>query len=51
VETLVHYLEGDEIRVLRMLKRDYRDSSFLFVSQKGGPISPRTVRDIIARAG
>jgi integrase len=47
----VHYLAGDEIRLLRKLERDYPDSPFLFVSQKGGPLSPRTVRDIIARAG
>ncbi len=46
-----HYLEGDEIRMLRKLERDYPDSPFLFCSQKGGPLSPRTVRDIIARAG
>lgn len=47
----VHYLEGDEIRMLRKLQRDYPDSSYLFVSQKGGPLSIRTVHDIIARAG
>ena len=47
----VHFLEGDEIRMLRKLKRDYPDSPYLFTSQKGGPVSPRTVRDIIARAG
>jgi site-specific recombinase XerD len=39
------------MRLLRKLKRDYPDSPFLFVSQKGGPFSPCTVRDIIARAG
>ena len=47
----VHYLEGDEIRMLRKLERDYPESPFLFVSQKGGPLSARTVHDIIARAG
>jgi site-specific recombinase XerD len=46
-----HYLEGDEMRMLRKLALDYPDSPFLFCSQKGGPISPRAVRDIIARAG
>jgi site-specific recombinase XerD len=47
----VHFLEGDEVRMLRKLQRDYPDSPYLFVSQKGGPLSIRTVHDIIARAG
>jgi integrase len=47
----VHYLEGDEVRMLRKLQRDYPDSPYLFVSQKAGPLSIRTVHDNIARAG
>jgi len=47
----VHYLEGDELRALRKLKRDYPDSDFLFYTERGGPLSSRTVHNIVARAG
>jgi type 1 fimbriae regulatory protein FimB/type 1 fimbriae regulatory protein FimE len=47
----VHYLEGDEIRALRKLERDNPDSPFVFCSQRQGPLSPRTVHAIVARAG
>ncbi len=47
----VHYLEGEELRALRQLKRDHPDSAFVFVSQRQGPLSSRQVHTIIARAG
>ena len=47
----VHYLEGDELRALRQLRRDNRDSDFVFNSQRQGPLSTRQVHTIIARAG
>lgn len=47
----IHYLEGDEIRALRRLKREYSDSDFLFCSERQGPLTARTVHHIIARAG
>jgi len=47
----VHFLEGDELRWLRQLKRDFPDSDFVFASERGGPISDRQVRTIVARAG
>ena len=47
----VHYLEGDEIRSLRKLERDSLDSPFVFCSERQGPLSPRTVHAIVARAG
>jgi site-specific recombinase XerD len=46
----VHYLLGDEMRMLRALQRRYPDSPFIFCSQKGGPLSSRTVHDMISRA-
>lgn len=46
----VHFLEGDELRWLRQLKREFPDSDFLFCSERGGPISDRQVRTIVARA-
>ncbi len=47
----VHYLEGDEIRSLRKLKRDYPDSEFVFITERQGPLASRTIHTIIARAG
>lgn len=47
----VHFIEGDELRALRQLQRDYPDSPFLFVSERGGPLSARTVHAMVARAG
>jgi type 1 fimbriae regulatory protein FimB/type 1 fimbriae regulatory protein FimE len=47
----VHYIEADEMRALRKLQRDYPDSPFLFASERGGPLSSRTVHTIVARAG
>ncbi|MFA6213318.1 MAG: tyrosine-type recombinase/integrase [Candidatus Obscuribacterales bacterium] len=47
----VHYLEGDELRALRQLKRDYPESDFVFASQRQGPLSARSVHNIVAKAG
>ncbi len=47
----VHYLEGDELRALRQLRREHPDSDFIFNSQRQGPISTRQVHTIVARAG
>lgn len=50
-DSSVHVIEGDELRALRKLKRDYPDSQFLFVSERGGPLSTRAVHAIVSRAG
>jgi type 1 fimbriae regulatory protein FimE len=47
----VHYLEGEELRALRQLRREHLDSDFVFNSQRQGPLSSRQVHTIIARAG
>lgn len=47
----VHYIQGDEIRALRKLKRLYQDSDFLFTSERKAPLTGRTVHHIISRAG
>ena len=46
-----HPLRGIELRALRQIKRDYPDSSYVFVSERIAPLTARTVRHIIARAG
>ena len=50
-DSSIHYLEGDEVRSLRKLKRDYAESDFIFSSERQGPLTTRTVHHIIARAG
>jgi type 1 fimbriae regulatory protein FimE len=47
----VHFLEGDEIRALRKLRRDYQNSPFVFSSERRGPLSVNTIHKIVVRAG
>ena len=46
-----HPLRGPELRALRQLKREYPDSPYLFQTERQGPMTDRTARSIIARAG
>src|SRR5512135_273316 len=46
-----HPLRGPQLRALRQLQREYPKSPYVFVSERGAPLSPRSVRHIIARAG
>ena len=46
-----HYLEGDELRALRRLRREYPHSPFIFVTERGGPLTRSTVNKMIERAG
>jgi len=46
-----HYLDGGEMRRLRRLLRDSSASRFLFCSERGGPLSERTIHNIVKRAG
>jgi type 1 fimbriae regulatory protein FimE len=50
-EPAVHPLRGPELRALRQLRRHYRDTPYLFVSERGGPLTARAVRHIVLRAG
>jgi integrase len=50
-EPCVHPLRGLEIRALRKLKRDYPESPYVFVTERGGPLTTATVRKMVARAG
>ena len=47
----IHPLRSPEIRALRTLQRDYKDTSYVFVSERKAPLSTRSIRHIIARAG
>jgi integrase len=46
-----HYLEGDELRALRRLRREYAKSPFIFVTERGGPLTRSTVNKLVSRAG
>ena len=45
----VHPIKGDELRLLRKLDRDY-DSRFVFVSERGTPLSRSAIAAIVKRA-
>ena len=47
----VHPLRGPELRALRKLKRDYPDSPYIFITERGGPMTDSNVRKMIKRAG
>jgi integrase len=50
-DSATHPMSGRELRALRQLKRTYPESPFLFVTERGGPITESTVRKMVARAG
>ena len=47
----VHPIRGDEIRALRRLRRDNLTEAHVFVSERGGPISPIGFHHLIQRLG
>jgi type 1 fimbriae regulatory protein FimE len=47
----VHPLRGPELRALRQLRKDWPNSSYLFATERGGPMTSAGVRKIIARLG
>jgi len=46
-----HPLRGPELRKLRQLRREYPHSPYLFVSERGGPMTASNIRKMVARAG
>ena len=46
-----HPLRGVELRALRQLQRYYPETTHLFMSERQAPLTDRSVRHIIARAG
>ena len=46
-----HPLRGPQLRLLRELQRLYPDSPYVFVSERKAPLSPRSIREIVARVG
>ena len=46
-----HPLQGDEMRALKKLKRDYAPSPFVFNGNRHTPLSERTISHIVHQAG
>jgi type 1 fimbriae regulatory protein FimE len=46
-----HPLRGPQLRLLRELQRLYPNSPYVFVSERKAPLSPRSIRAIVARTG
>jgi integrase len=46
-----HPIEGDELRALRELRRQYPDSDFVFCSERGGPFTEDAYNRQIKRIG
>jgi integrase len=47
----VHTLKGDEIRALRRLQREQGASSHVFMTERGGPMTPKAFHALFARIG
>lgn len=47
----MHPLRGPELRALRRLRRDYPSTPYVFVTERGGPLTSTTARKLFARAG
>jgi type 1 fimbriae regulatory protein FimB/type 1 fimbriae regulatory protein FimE len=47
----VHPVRGPELRALRRLRRDYPAGPYVFVTERGGPMTDRNVHYMVARAG
>lgn len=46
-----HPLRGPELRALRRQRRAYPETPYVFVSERGGPLTASSVRKLVARAG
>jgi integrase len=46
-----HPLTGDELRALRKLKSHAPHAAYVFLTERGGPLTTSTVRKLTARAG
>ena len=46
-----HYFQGDEMRALRRLRREQTRNPFIFMTERGGPLTRSTVNKLIERAG
>jgi type 1 fimbriae regulatory protein FimB/type 1 fimbriae regulatory protein FimE len=50
-ETAVHPISGKEMRALRRLQRESERGTYIFVSERGAPLSVAGYQRMVARAG
>jgi len=46
-----HPVRGPELRAIRRLQRDYPNCPYVFTGERKGPLTPSSIRKIVARAG
>jgi len=46
-----HPIRSTELRALRKLQREYAETPYLFITERKAPLSDRTVRHVVSRAG
>ena len=46
-----HPLSGEQLRSLRKLKREQKESAYVFTTERGAPCTTRVVHHIVAQAG
>ena len=47
----IHPLRSPELRALRQILKSYPDTQYVFVSERKAPLSTRSIRHIVVRAG
>jgi len=47
----VHSVGGEELRALRRLHREEVENRYVFVSERGAPLTPEGFRKLVVRAG
>jgi len=47
----VHPLQGDEVRALRRLRREQEPGAFVFITERGGPMTSKGFHSTISRLG
>ena len=47
----VHPMQGDEIRAPRRLQREQPPGPYIFATERGGPMAPKSFHTLIARLG
>ena len=47
----VHPLQGDELRALRELQRQFADSGYVFTSERGGPLTSDAINMLVKTIG
>src|SRR5262245_21046602 len=47
----VHPMQGNEIRALRRLQREQQPGPYVFATERGGPMAPKSFHTLIARLG